>query len=110
MSAAYLCCLAFPVIVSTSVTAATSAVQAISARTLSGQELVSIGQIHDVQNHFPEALTYYEQAVDAFRAHKQRKGEATALTKIASILERQGRRKEAAAPPAASPEAVFQMP
>ncbi len=67
-----------------------------SARTLSGEELVRIGEIHDVQNHFPEALTYYNQALGSFRAHKQRKGEAIVLTKIASIFERQGRRQEAA--------------
>jgi tetratricopeptide (TPR) repeat protein len=64
---------------------------------LSGDELVRIGEIHDVQNHFPEALTYYVQALESFRAHKQRKGEAIVLTKIASIYERQGRRQEAAA-------------
>jgi tetratricopeptide (TPR) repeat protein len=49
-----------------------------------------------VQNHFPEALTYYDQALSSFRAHKQRKGEAVVLTKIAAIFERQGRREEAA--------------
>src|SRR5262245_66146440 len=70
--------------------------QLVSARTLSGDELVRIGEIHDVQNHFPEALTYYGQALDSFRAHKQRKGEAIVLTKMASISERQGRRQEAA--------------
>ena len=68
----------------------------VSARTLSGEELVRIGEIHDVQNHFPEALTYYDQALASFRAQKQRKGQAVALTKIASIFERQGRRQEAA--------------
>ena len=68
----------------------------VSARILSGDELLRIGEIHDVQDHFPEALTYYEQALDSFRAHKQIKGEAIALTKIASIYERQGRRQEAA--------------
>ena len=67
----------------------------VSARTLSGEELVRIGEIHDVQNHFPEALTYYDQALATFRAQKQRKGQAVALTKIASIFERQGRRQEA---------------
>ena len=70
--------------------------QPVSARTLSGDELVRIGEIHDVQNHFPEALTYYHQALAAFRTHKQRKGEAVTLTKIASIFERQGKRQEAA--------------
>jgi tetratricopeptide (TPR) repeat protein len=68
----------------------------VSARTLSGDELVRIGEIHDVQNHYPEALTYYGQALDAFRAHKQKQGEAIVLTKMASIFERQGRRQEAA--------------
>jgi tetratricopeptide (TPR) repeat protein len=70
--------------------------QPLSARTLSAEELLRIGEVHDVQNHFPEALTYYDQALDSFRAHKQRKGEAVVLTKIASIFERQGRRQEAA--------------
>ena len=97
MSACYLCCLVFPVIISASVSAAVPAAEASPARTLNGDELVRIGEIHDVQNHFPEALTYYEQALEAFRAHKQRKGEAVVRTKIGSILERQGRRKEAAA-------------
>jgi tetratricopeptide (TPR) repeat protein len=68
----------------------------ILIRTLSGDELLRIGEIHDVQNHFPEALTYYEQALQVYRARKQRKGEATVLTKIGSIYERQGRRSEAA--------------
>ena len=70
---------------------------ASSARKLNGDELLRIGEIHDVQNHFPEALTYYEQALEFFRATKQRQGEATALTKIGSIFERQGRREAAAA-------------
>jgi len=70
--------------------------QSVSARTLSGEELIRIGEIHDVQNHFPEALTYYDQALQAFRAHKQPKSEAIVVTKIASIFERQGRRREAA--------------
>ena len=68
-----------------------------SARKLNGDELLRIGEIHDVQNHFPEALTYYEQALDFFRAGKQRRGEALALTKIGLIHERQGRREDAAA-------------
>jgi tetratricopeptide (TPR) repeat protein len=73
-----------------------TAAQPVSARTLSGDELVRIGEIHDVQNHFPEALTYYQQAQESFRLHKQRKGEAIVLTKIGLIFERQGRRLEAA--------------
>ena len=96
MSASYLCCLAFSLMVPAVVSAAAPPAQVSSARTLSGEELVRIGEIHDVQNHFPEALTYYEQALDAFLAHKQRKGEAVVRTKIGSVLERQGRRKEAA--------------
>ena len=68
----------------------------VSARTLSGEELLKIGEIHDVQNHFPEALTYYDQALVSFRTERRRKGEAVVLTKIASIFERQGRRQEAA--------------
>jgi tetratricopeptide (TPR) repeat protein len=67
-----------------------------SARKLNGDELLRIGEIHDVQNHFPEALMYYEQAVETFRATKQRQGQATALTRIGSIFERQGRREAAA--------------
>ena len=67
-----------------------------SARKLNGDELLRIGEIHDVQNHFPEALTYYEQALESFRSTKQWRGEATALTKIGSIFERQGRREAAA--------------
>ncbi len=68
-----------------------------SARTLKGDELLRIGEIHDVQNHFSEALTYYGQARESFRAAKQRQGEATALTRIGSIFERQGLREAAAA-------------
>lgn len=68
-----------------------------SARTLKGDELLRIGEIHDAQNHFSEALTYYGQARESFRATKQRQGEATALTRIGSIFERQGRREAAAA-------------
>ena len=68
-----------------------------SARKLNGDELLRIAEIHDVQNHFPEALTYYEQALDSFRASRQLQGEAIALMKIGSIFERQGRREAAAA-------------
>jgi tetratricopeptide (TPR) repeat protein len=68
-----------------------------SPRKLNGDELLRIAEIHDVQNHFPEALTYYEQALASFRASKQRRGEAVTLVKIGSIFERQGRREAAAA-------------
>jgi tetratricopeptide (TPR) repeat protein len=92
----FLCVLFITVIASPNVDSTAPLVLPISARTLSGEELVRIGEIHDVQNHFPEALTYYDQALESFRAHKQRQGEAIVLTKIASIYERQGRRPEAA--------------
>ncbi|HEU4684865.1 MAG TPA: tetratricopeptide repeat protein [Nitrospira sp.] len=68
----------------------------IPVRELSGHELIQIGEIHDAQNHFPEALTYYEQALRSFRALKRRKDEATTLLKISSVLERQGQRATAA--------------
>ena len=92
-----LCCLLMAVILLPNIAPpAPASGLPVSARTLSGEELVRIGEIHDVQNHFPEALTYYDQALASFRAQKQRKGQAVALTKIASIFERQGRRQEAA--------------
>jgi tetratricopeptide (TPR) repeat protein len=89
-------CLLGAVIVSIPVQGSSLFGQQMSARTLSGDELVRIGEIHDVQNHYREALTYYERALDAYRGHKHKKGEAVVLTKIASIFERQGRRQEAA--------------
>jgi tetratricopeptide (TPR) repeat protein len=82
----------------------------ISARTLSGEELLRIGEIHDVQNHFSEALTYYDQALASFRARKQRRGEAVVLTKMASISERQGRRREAASQVRQAMELFAKMP
>ena len=90
-----LCSLLMAVLLSTIAPAEQVSGLPVSARTLSGEELMRIGEIHDVQNHFPEALTYYDQALATFRAQKQRKGQAIALTKIASIFERQGRRQEA---------------
>ena len=68
-----------------------------SVRKLNGDELLRIAEIHDVQNHFPEALTSYEQALESFRASKQRRGEAITLTKTGLIFERQGRREVAVA-------------
>ena len=97
MLVSYLCCLLSAAMVSPDSAPGTAgSVQTVSARTLSGDELVRIGEIHDVQNHFPEAMTYYDQALKSFRAHKQPKGEAIVLTKIGSLFERQGRRQEAA--------------
>ena len=94
MLACYLCLLSVGMLPAAYPTPASG--HLIAARTLSGDELVRIGEIHDVQNHYPEALTYYEQALETFRAQKQLKGEAIVLTKIGSIFERQGRRQEAA--------------
>src|SRR5947208_17155552 len=73
-------------------------------RTLDGDELLKIGDLHEVQNHLQEALPYYQRALAAFRAKKNRRGEAAALVRIGSIHERQGSHAEAlAALVAASP-------
>ena len=61
---------------------------------LSGHELLRIGEIHDQQEHFPETLTYYQLALAKFREKKQPQGIATALMKIARVLERQGKLQE----------------
>lgn len=66
-----------------------------SAKTLTGDELLRIGEIHDHQHHFPETLTYYQLALSTFREHKQARGVATALVKIAQVHERQGKIQEA---------------
>ncbi len=66
-----------------------------SAKTLTGDELLKIGGVHDHQQHFPEALTYYELALSTFRENKQARGMATALVHIAQVYERQGRIQEA---------------
>jgi tetratricopeptide (TPR) repeat protein len=59
--------------------------------TLSGQELLRIGGIHDDQQHFLETLTYYELALSKFGETKQPRGAAMALVKIARVRERQGK-------------------
>lgn len=69
--------------------------QVSSAKTLSGDELLRIGEIHDHQHHFPETMTYYQLALTTFREHKQTRGVATALVKIAQVYERQGKIQEA---------------
>jgi len=92
----YLCALLSTLLISATAARELMPGQLISARALSGEELVRIGEIHDVQNHYPEAMTYYEQALAAFRARKQGNGEAIVLTKIGSMYERQGRRRDAA--------------
>ncbi|MBI4000511.1 MAG: tetratricopeptide repeat protein, partial [Nitrospira defluvii] len=66
-----------------------------SAGTLSGHELLRIGEIHDHQHHFLETLTYYQLALSRFRERKQPRGLATALVKIARVYERQGKFQEA---------------
>jgi tetratricopeptide (TPR) repeat protein len=66
-----------------------------SARTLTGDELLRIGEIHDYQQHFPETLTYYQLALSTFREKKQARGIATALVKIAQVYERQGKFQDA---------------
>lgn len=70
---------------------------ASSPRALDGQELLRIGDLHAVQNHFQEAMPYYQRALAAFRAAKNRRGEASALIKVAEIWEKQGRHAEALA-------------
>ena len=35
--------------------------------TLDGEELLRIGDIHEVQHHWQEALPYYQRALSAFR-------------------------------------------
>ena len=66
-----------------------------SAKTLTGDELLRIGEVHDHQHHFPETLTYYQLALTTFREHKQARGVATALVKIAQVYERQGKLQDA---------------
>ncbi|MGH9650987.1 MAG: tetratricopeptide repeat protein, partial [Terriglobales bacterium] len=71
--------------------------RASSPRTLEGDELLKIGDLHDVQNHLQEALPYYQRALAAFRAKKNRRGEAAALARIGSVHERRGSHAEALA-------------
>ncbi len=66
-----------------------------SSRTLDGDELLRIGDLHEVQHHWQEALPYYQRALAAFREKRVRRGEAQALLKIGQVLERQNRLDEA---------------
>jgi tetratricopeptide (TPR) repeat protein len=66
-----------------------------SSRALDGEELLRIGDLHEVQHHWQEALPYYQRALVAFREKRVRRGEAEALLKIGHVLERQGRLDEA---------------
>jgi len=68
----------------------TSVQQVSSTRTLTGDELLRIGNIHDRQGHFSETLTYYDLALSTYRENKQTHGVAIALVKIAHVYERQG--------------------
>ncbi|MDP1948935.1 MAG: tetratricopeptide repeat protein [Nitrospirota bacterium] len=69
--------------------------QVSTAKTLTGDELLRIGEVHDHQRHFPETLTYYQLALSTFREHQQARGMATALVKIAQVYERQGKIQDA---------------
>ncbi|MDP1768882.1 MAG: tetratricopeptide repeat protein [Nitrospirota bacterium] len=69
--------------------------QMSTAKTLTGDELLRIGEVHDHQHHFPETLTYYQLALSTFREHQQARGVATALVKIAQVYERQGKIQDA---------------
>ena len=66
-----------------------------SVRTLTGDELLRIGQLHDAQDHFQEALNYYQLALSAYREAEQRSGQAAALVKMAGVQERRERVREA---------------
>src|SRR5437899_3944861 len=66
-----------------------------SSRALDGEELLRIGDLHEVQHHWQEALPYYQRALAAFREKHIRRGEAQALLKIGQVLERQNRLDEA---------------
>lgn len=66
-----------------------------SSRVLDGDELLRIGDLHEVQHHWQEALPYYQRALAAFREKRARRGEARALLKIGQVLERQNRLDEA---------------
>jgi tetratricopeptide (TPR) repeat protein len=66
-----------------------------TAGQLTGDELLRIGEIHDHQHHFREALTYYQLALTQFRDAKQPRGVAATLVNIALIHEQQGKTRDA---------------
>lgn len=66
-----------------------------SVRTLTGDELLRIGQLHDAQDHFQEALNYYQLALSAYRQAEQKGGQAAALVKMAGVQERREQVREA---------------
>ena len=47
--------------------------------TLSGEELLRIGETHEFQQHYPETLTYYQLALSSFREAKQARGAAARI-------------------------------
>jgi tetratricopeptide (TPR) repeat protein len=75
--------------------AASAVIVPASSRALDGDELLRIGDLHEVQHHWQEALPYYQRALAAFREKRIRRGEAEALLKIGHVLERQNRLNEA---------------
>lgn len=70
-------------------------VPAASTRSLDGDELLKIGDLHEVQGHLLEAMPYYRRALSVFRTKKDQRGTATALVRIGRIQERQERYAEA---------------
>jgi tetratricopeptide (TPR) repeat protein len=76
---------------------ASSATLIASSRALDGDELLRIGELHEIQRHWQEALPYYQRALAAFREKRIHGGEAQALLKIAQVLEQQGKLDEALA-------------
>lgn len=66
-----------------------------TATTLTGDELLRIGALHDAQNHLPESLTYYQLALSVFRERRQASGVAAAQLNIGQVYERQGKFREA---------------
>jgi tetratricopeptide (TPR) repeat protein len=60
------------------------------SQTLTGRQLLQIGEVHDKQRHFQEALNYYQLALSAFQERRQIRGVADASVKIAGVHEGRG--------------------
>jgi tetratricopeptide (TPR) repeat protein len=69
----------------------TNLLAAGSPKNLDGDQLIKIGELHEVQNHLQEALPYYERAVTEFRTKRNHGGEAVALLRAGRVLQRQER-------------------
>src|SRR5207244_9883471 len=54
-------------------------------RTLDGDELLKIGDLHEVQNHLQEVLPDYQRSLAAFRALTDRRVDRAALVRFGSI-------------------------